>query len=253
MRAMWRTLRQTGRQPRRLRRSSVHDRRRRGDARARSAATGRSRASSSPATSRATTSPTTRACCARRASCCASASAGRAWIGDLRLESRGGVARGRARARRPGRSTPPASIETTRSAAGRASGSPRRRVADVAAGAQARRHGADRVHRSHRRVAKTATVTPSEDPAIEVVPVEARAALDARRSERSASAGSAREVGMPVPVVSDSRRGDRPDRCRTRPQGVARPLRRRGTASSPWRTAARGRSRHGSPASSSPR
>ena len=91
-------VRQAGRQPRRLRRSSVHDRRRRGDAGGGQRRSRRSRATSSPATSRATTSPTTRACSRAPASPCASATPGRAWLGDLRLESRGGarvaVARG---------------------------------------------------------------------------------------------------------------------------------------------------------------
>ena len=54
----------------------------------RSAATARSRATSSRATSRATTSPTTRGCSRAPASPCASATPGRAWLGDLRLESR---------------------------------------------------------------------------------------------------------------------------------------------------------------------
>ena len=91
MRAMWRSVRQAGRRPRRLRRSPLHDRRRGGDAGGGQRRSPRSRATSSRATSRGTRSPTTRACSARAGFTVRKRNAGRAWLGDLRLESRGGT------------------------------------------------------------------------------------------------------------------------------------------------------------------
>ena len=110
----------------------------------RSAATRRSRATSSRATSRGTRSPTTRGCWRAPASRCASATAGRAWLGDLRLESRERLARRRAGSadladlrRRPRR-------RRRAAAGGRAADRRRRRCRDGGPAAQAGRHGADR-------------------------------------------------------------------------------------------------------------
>ena len=153
----------------------------------RSAATRRSRAISSRATSRATRSPTTRGCWRAPASSMKKRNPGRAWLGDLRLESRDGA--------RVAALVPPTwpiyaagldeddelqQIDGQRIAS----------AGDIAAALQRHKPGdsVPIVFVDRTGAAKTASVTLTEDPHMEVVPVEWRRA-DRRRRRRSAIAG----------------------------------------------------------------
>ena len=162
----------------------------------RSAATARSRTTSSRATSRATTSPTTRGCSRAPGFTVRKRNAGRAWLGDLRLESRSGGCASRRSSRRPGRSTRPASIRTM--SCSRLDGQRIASADDVAAvlrAAQARRSRVESCSSIAPARPKTASVTLAEDPHVEVVP---------RRSDGRHADG--RAEGVPRRAGSDPSR-----------------------------------------------
>ena len=91
MRAMWRVARQARRRARGLRRSPVHDRRRRSAPGGSQRRPGVRARFLRAATSRDTTSPTIARCWRAPGSCVRKRNPGRAWLGDLRLEPRNGA------------------------------------------------------------------------------------------------------------------------------------------------------------------
>ena len=229
-------VRQAGRQPRRLRRSSVHDRRRRGDAGRGQRRRARSRATSSRATFRATTSPTTRGCSRAPGSPCGSATR------DARGSAICGSRRAAARAS-PALVAPTWPIyaagldqddELQQIDGQRISGDGDRR-------AVLRRHkpgdtSPGRVRRSHRHRRRRRRSTLAEDPHLEVVPVEARRHADGgAESVSRALAGS--EV-MPCSLAADPRRGRRRHQLRAQPEDPDRCSRERRTSRSSSRPAA---------------
>ena len=150
MRAMWKTYGKPGGSRARLRRSSVHDRRCRGDA----GAVSGDKAFAHDFFARYIQGHDVAdypRLLARAGFTVKKRNPGRAWLGDLRLDSRDGwrvagtgaadLADLRRRHRRRRRAA----------AGGRAAHRRQRRHRDADAASQARRHGADRLRRSHRR------------------------------------------------------------------------------------------------------